>query len=106
MCVEQSTKSILVALGIDYPKEHDISGVFMKLSGNKALPTWFRDKIPKITQYISELAEQRGLAGYGFETGITIDYFKDYSNRAIKAAREIHEACQRLLKALMKLEGS
>jgi HEPN domain-containing protein len=98
MCVELSTKAVLLATGIDYPKDHDISGVFIELSAMKTLPEWFRKRVPVFTRYISELAEQRGLAGYGFEQGVEPDYFKDYSSKAFQYAKEVHESCAKLLR--------
>ena len=98
MCVEQSTKAVLLHFGIDYPKEHDVSQQLLELSKRK-LPKWFRDKIPEIARHVSELAKIRGLAGYGFEQAITKDYFKEYSSAAFEAARRIHMDCRRLLES-------
>lgn len=97
MAVEQSTKAVLFALGIDFPREHDVSEVFINLATRQDLPGEFRDRVPSICSAIKELAEQRGLAGYGFEQGITVEHFKDYAPKALRAAKEVHAACKKLL---------
>jgi len=102
MAVEQSAKAVLIVLGIDFPKEHDVSIVFEALSKRIDMPEWFRRKVPEIGKAVAELAELRGLAGYGFEQGIGVEYFKDYAPEAIKKAREVHEACFKLLNEAFK----
>jgi len=102
MAVEQSAKAVLIALGIDFPKEHDVSIVFEELAKRLDIPEWFRRKVPEIVKVVAELAEMRGLAGYGFEQGIGVEYFMDYAPEAFKRAREVHEACSKLLKETLR----
>jgi HEPN domain-containing protein len=97
MAVEQSAKAVLIALGIDFPKEHDVSIAFEELAKRLDIPEWFRRKVPGIVRAVAELAEMRGLAGYGFEQGIGVEYFKEYAPEAHKKAEELHEACSKLL---------
>ena len=103
MGVEQSAKAVLIALGIDFPKEHDVSIAFETLAKRSDIPEWFRRKVPEIVKAVAELAEIRGLAGYGFEEGIGVEYFKDYAPEALKKAMEVHEACSKLLKESFKI---
>ncbi|MBS7626796.1 HEPN domain-containing protein [Candidatus Bathyarchaeota archaeon] len=100
MCVEQSAKSVLLLLGIDYPKEHDVSDVLSEAAGREDLPKWFKERIPFMSRYIAELAALRGLAGYGYEMSLGADYFKDYAGEALEAARTIHSLCERLVNQL------
>ncbi len=100
MAVEQASKSVLIALGIEYPKEHDVSTVFKQVSRIRNIPEWFSSMIPQLAENISELAELRGLAGYGYEKGLDADYFKDYAPKAYEMARKHHEACVKLLSEL------
>jgi len=97
MAVEQSSKSVLIALGIEYPREHDVSIAFKQISKKKNIPKWFLSMIDELANNISELAEIRGLAGYGYEKGINSEYFKDYAPRAYEKAKKHYEACARLL---------
>ncbi|MBO3832986.1 MAG: HEPN domain-containing protein [Candidatus Brockarchaeota archaeon] len=100
MAVEQASKSVLIALGIEYPKEHDVSTVFKQVSRIRNIPEWFLSMIPQLAENISELAELRGLAGYGYEKGLDADYFKDYAPKAYEMARKHYEACVKLLSEL------
>ena len=102
MAVEQSARAVLIALGIDFPKEHDISIGFETLAKRSDIPEWFRSKVPEIVKAVAELAEMRGLAGYGFEQEIGVEYFKDYAPEAFKKAREVHDACSKLLTETFK----
>lgn len=104
MAVEQATKSILISLAIDFPREHDISEVFAQLAQRKDLPKWFRDQVDSISNTIAELAELRGLAGYGFEKGINAEYFKDYAPEAYSKAEKTYKSCINLLKELFKVD--
>ncbi|MBO3841801.1 MAG: HEPN domain-containing protein [Candidatus Brockarchaeota archaeon] len=100
MAVEQASKSVLIALGIEYPREHDVSTVFKQVSRIRNIPEWFSSMIPQLAENISELAELRGLAGYGYEKGLDADYFKDYAPKAYEMARKHYEACVKLLSEL------
>jgi len=97
MAVEQASKAVLIALGIEYPKEHDVSVVFKQIQEIENIPAWFVSMIPELANIISELAELRGLAGYGYEKGLDADYFKEYAPEAYEMARKHHEACAKLL---------
>jgi len=98
MAVEQASKAVLFALGVDFPRQHDVSGVLIDMMDREDLPGDFRGEIPQIAAAIRELAEQRGLAGYGFEEGITADYFEDYAPQAYEMARKVHQSCKAFLR--------
>ncbi|MEM2850175.1 MAG: HEPN domain-containing protein [Candidatus Bathyarchaeia archaeon] len=97
MAVEQVSKAVLMALGIEYPREHDVSAVFKRVSKIEGIPTWFLSILDELASNISELAEIRGLAEYGYEKGLDADYFKDYAPLAYEKARRHYEACAKLL---------
>ena len=97
MSVEISVKSVLLSIGIDYPKGHDVSDVFLQLVDQEKVPAWFRKDAPKIADVVAKLAEQRGLAGYGFEPGITAEYFRGYAPEALRSAKKVHSDCKKLL---------
>ncbi|MFQ6075820.1 MAG: HEPN domain-containing protein [Candidatus Bathyarchaeia archaeon] len=104
MGVELSAKAVLIAFGIDFPREHDVSLVFDPLARRADIPRWFRDQVPAMSNTIAELAELRGVAGYGLERGIGVEYFKDYAPEALEAARNTHAACLRLLRQLFNVD--
>ncbi len=102
MAVEQASKGVLIALGIDYPREHDVSDVFGKLASREDIPEWFRGHVPELSRIIAELAELRGLAGYGYEEGIDVEYFRGYAPEAYEMARKHVELCRKLLDELFQ----
>lgn len=65
--VELASKACLRALGIEYPKAHDVSDA---LEANRdKLPGWFRAALPSLVRASAWLAAQRGPAMYGDEVG-------------------------------------
>lgn len=105
MAVEQASKAVLMALGIEYPMEHDVSAVFKQISRIENVPEWFSSTIPRLAKNISELAELRGLAGYGYEKGLDADYFKAYAPEAYEMAREHYDACAKFLLELYGVDA-
>ena len=97
---ELTVKGILRAVGVEYPKEHDVSDA---LSDNlEKFPDWF----PSQTAYLEEgsawLAERRGPSMYGDEIAgkPASELFKaedsrkavEYADRALELARRLlHE---------------
>lgn len=53
--------------------------------------------LDELATNISELAELRGLAEYGCEKGLDVDYFKDYTSIAYEKARKHYECCAKLI---------
>jgi len=105
MAVEHASKAVLIALGIEYPKGHDVSAVFKQVSRIENVPGWFSSIVPELANNISELAELRGLAGYGYEKGLDADYFKDYAPKAYEMARKHYEACVKFLSELYGVDA-
>jgi len=95
MAVEVSSKAVLLALSIEFPKQHDISAVFRELSGREDIPSWF--PVAELASTISKFAELRSLAEYAYEEGIGIEYFRDYAPSVLKTARGHIKSCERLL---------
>lgn len=104
MCSEHAAKAVLIALGIEYPKQHDVSGVFIELKRRGNIPAEFGAGIEEVTASLGELAAERALAGYGFEEGVDASYFEDYAPEAVEKARSVRDFCNRLLGALFGAE--
>ncbi|MGQ9513971.1 MAG: HEPN domain-containing protein [Thermoproteota archaeon] len=100
MAVEQSSKAVLIALGIEHPKEHDVSIAFKQIPKIRKIPAWFSSMVEDLADNISKLAELRGLAGYGYESGIDAEYFRDYAPKAYEASKKHYEECAKLLSEL------
>ena len=97
LCVETTAKAVFTALGIDYPKEHDVSIVFRQLSERDDLPSWFRDNVAAISDVIKSLAEIRGDTAYGYERGLSPEYFEGKASESVKAAGSILNKCEKVL---------
>ena len=101
-CVELSLKAALRLLGIEYPREHDVSQIL--LSVQDRLPKWFNAE--KYADHSRVLVSKRGPAMYGHEELLTpaseIFGVKD-AEEALKMAREVHEACVRLIHEFERL---
>jgi len=100
MCVETAAKAVFTALGIDYPKAHDVSIVFRQLSEREDLPLWFRGKVTAISAVIRSLAEIRGDAAYGYERGLSPEYFRGKALESIEAVRSTLNDCEKLLREI------
>jgi HEPN domain-containing protein len=50
MAVEQALKSILILYGIEYPKKHDISNIYLSLK-NKNIPEFFSKSIDNMPKF-------------------------------------------------------
>jgi HEPN domain-containing protein len=97
MCVETSLKAVLTFLGVDYPKEHDVSLVFRELASRADLPRWFSGSIDELSRTSRILAELRGDAAYGFERGLSPESFKEYTEEAVNRARLALRLCGKLV---------
>lgn len=100
MTVEQASKAVLIALGMEYPRAHDVSPAFKQISKIRGVPQWFLSMLHKLADNISELAELRGLAAYGYEKGLDAEHFKEYAPKAYEIAKEHYEVCAKLLSEL------
>ena len=97
MSVESSTKAVLLLFGLDYPKEHDVSGPFRQLLDRSDPPEWFKEEIPTISDVIHTLAEIRGLAAYGYEHNMTVQDFEGKAPKYLEKAKRTYEQTKRLL---------
>ncbi len=101
MTAEHSAKAILLAIGLHFPKQHDVSDALLRLAGRKEIPDWFGDHITGISNVVTRLSEQRGLASYGFEQGIGVGYFRDFAPEALSEARQVHVWCREALDQIL-----
>ena len=63
--LELAVKALLRAIGIEYPRVHDVSDVLLEHSSK--LPENLRNKIDDLAELVAELAAIRGPAFYGYE---------------------------------------
>lgn len=97
MCAEQASKAVLGLLGVEYPKAHDVSDALKAVEAR--MPKWFKEKLDRICFILTDLAERRGLAGYGFEKGLDVSCFSGIAPKAVDQAEFVFESCKRFVEA-------
>lgn len=102
-CVELSVKAVLRALGIEYPKEHDVSDVLRDLRMD--LPGWFEEAVPLIADIMAKITPQRGPAMYGMEGQMKpagAIFSEEDALRALKDAEFVYDRCSKFLEDWLK----
>lgn len=96
--VELSLKAVLKAVGIEYPKIHDISDILVDFVDR--FPEWFRAELEFLRESSKMLAKKREISLYGGEEAflspeevISESDAEDATRRAGKA----HELCKKLI---------
>ncbi|MEM2925810.1 MAG: HEPN domain-containing protein [Methanocellales archaeon] len=102
-CVELSLKAALRSVGVEHPKEHDVSKA-LEVVGDK-FPQWFSVKIPRFMEISRDLSKKRGPAMYGYEAEFkpaTELFDRKDGEDAIASAKDVFDSCERLIKMLFK----
>jgi HEPN domain-containing protein len=100
-CVELSLKAVLKAVGIEYPKVHDVSDVLSEV--RERFPDWFKAEIEYLCESSRILFRKRGPSLYGGEEAfLSPDEVIDSNDAddAIKRAERTFTLCERLLAQL------
>jgi len=98
-CVEFSLKASLRFVGVEYPREHDVSDVLIEV--RETFPEWFRDHIEEIASASRKLAVLRGPSTYGEEErGIPPSklFGEKESSAAFADATRVYNLCTKLQK--------
>jgi HEPN domain-containing protein len=92
-------KAILRSVGVEYPKEHDVSDAIEE--NLEKFPAWFRSVTPKLEEGSTWLSERRGASMYGDEIAgkpasqlfTHEDSAKavEYADRTVDVARRLFE---------------
>lgn len=99
-CVELALKAALRLVGVEYPREHEISTVLIEISERKMLPGWFISALPRVGKVSKRLAEERGPAFYGEERAFVPPaslYGENEAKSAVRDAEEVLNLCKKLL---------
>jgi HEPN domain-containing protein len=98
-CVEFSLKAALRAVGVEYPKKHDVSRVLLRVKDR--FPAWFA--VDEFVRTSRELVELREPAMYGDEVRMISSsalFRREQAEDVLEKARIAHEACQALIRDL------
>jgi len=97
-CVELSLKAALKAVGIEYPKIHDVSDVLTEV--RERFPEWFRAQVDFLRESSKILVKKRELSLYGGEEAfLSPDEVIDRKDAddAIMRAEKTFRHCEDLL---------
>lgn len=96
MSIEQALKAILILFGIEYPKKHDVSTIYVEIK-QKQIPEWFKEKIDNQLDILKVLIKLRGKAAYGYVDGLKKDDFKDDASNFKDPVKDVIEDCDKLV---------
>ncbi|MEM1655944.1 MAG: HEPN domain-containing protein [Nitrososphaerota archaeon] len=102
-CVELSLKAVLKAVGIDYPKVHDVSDILLDIK--ERFPEWFKAEIEFLRESSKILAKKREISLYGGEEAFLAPedvISREDADDAVRRAIITHELCNRLV---IEIEG-
>jgi HEPN domain-containing protein len=101
-CVELSLKAALRAVGVEYPKEHDMGRILRAVK--ERFPEWFRGEVERLSEVSRDLADKRAPSLYGIESlnKAPSDIFD--RNDAEKALSDARYVLSTIFKLLLELQ--
>lgn len=105
-CVELCLKAVLKAVGIEYPKVHDVSDVLVGVK--QRFPTWFQAEIGFLSESSKILVKKREPSLYGSEEELLSPedvISKEDAEDALKRAKKTFELCKKLAEELKAKTG-
>jgi len=103
-CVELTLKATLRAVGVEYPKKHDVSRVLLRVR-DRLPPSFPADDFARISKNLVELREP---AMYGDELRMISSsalFGKKQAGEVLGKARKVHEACAAFIQAFGSTEA-
>ena len=102
-CVELCLKAVLKAVGIEYPKIHDVSDVLVE--SKQRFPEWFQAEMNFLSESSKILVKKREPSLYGGEEVFLSpeDIIGEGDAKdAVERAEKTFELCKRLMEELRK----
>lgn len=102
-CIELSLKAALRSIGLEYPREHDVSDALEMVK--EKFPNWFSSKLPKFVEISKELSKKRGPAMYGYELELkpaSEIFKKEDAEETLLSTKSVLQACEKLLDEMWK----
>ncbi len=102
-CVELSLKAVLKAVGIEYPKIHDVSDVLIEIKDR--FPEWFKANIEFLCESSRILVKKREISLYGGEEAfLSPDEVIDKADAedATTRAEKTYSLCEKLVAEIEK----
>lgn len=98
-CIEMAIKGVLRLVGIEFPREHDVSDVLLQTDWRQiGAPSWFIEDFEKLASIMREITPKRGPAMYGFEKEMKPAgeiFSAEDGIKALNEARFVYESCQK-----------
>jgi len=101
MAVEQSLKAILILFGIEYPKIHNVSKLYLSIN-KTGIPNWFLDNMEFHAKTLKSLVKLRNKAAYGYVDGLTKEDFKEDAIEFQETVAKIVNDCENLIIDFLK----
>jgi len=105
-CVELSLKAALRAVGVEYPKEHDMGRILRAVK--ERFPEWFRGEVERLSEVSRDLADKRAPSLYGIESlnKAPSDIFdRNDAEKALSDAKYVLNTISKLLLELQVISG-
>jgi len=100
-CVELSLKAVLKAVGIEYPKIHDVSDILVDVEAR--FPEWFRAEVGFLRESSKVLVKKREISLYGGEEAFLSPeevISRGDAEDATQRADKTYELCRRLVDSI------
>ncbi|MDG6929121.1 MAG: HEPN domain-containing protein [Nitrososphaerota archaeon] len=100
-CTELCIKASLRAVGIEYPKQHEVSDMLVEVK--ERFPPWFLEEIPFVQRTSKSLFRKRELAFYGGEDRLLSPdeaIGEEDSKAAVEAGSRVYALCEKLVSEL------
>ncbi|MEM2087376.1 MAG: HEPN domain-containing protein [Thermoproteota archaeon] len=97
-CVELSLKAVLKAVGIEYPKVHDVSDVLSSVE--QRFPEWFQQELPYLSESSKILVKKREASFYGGEEAFLSQdevIGEEDAEDAVERAEKAFTLCRKLV---------
>jgi len=98
--LELAVKAVLRLMAVEYPREHDV-GEALSVTEER-LPENLRSAIPNLRRLLTELAERRGPAFYGYEregTPPSRAFTADYAKAVFEEVKALTSICLNFIEA-------
>lgn len=100
-CVELSLKAVLKAVGIEYPKVHDVSDILLTVKHR--FPEWFQQELNSLSESSKILVKKREASFYGGEEAfLSPDEVigEEDAKDAVERAEKASTLCRKLIDEL------
>ncbi len=100
MSLEMVLKAILLSIGTEFPKVHNVSELLRNELRNKKIDEKMRDKIYLWLDTFDYLLEFKNASGYRAQSSMTDADFRDKANKKFDTVKDAINGCESVIKKL------